>query len=110
IRETYDRLLGVTLRTRGVVYAVWIVLTILIVPMFMFSPSELAPNEDQGVVFGAIDVPANATLEQLTPHTEEIFRIFKETPEFDHTFQITFPNAGFGGMLVKPWEERKRSI
>ena len=36
----------------------------------MFSPKELAPNEDQGVVFGAIDVPANATLEQVTPYTE----------------------------------------
>ncbi len=25
--------------------------------MYMFSPKELAPNEDQGVMFGAIDVP-----------------------------------------------------
>ena len=42
-------------------------LAILIVPMYMFSGKELAPNEDQGVVFGAIDVPPNATLEQLLP-------------------------------------------
>ena len=86
----------------------WIVLTLLVVPMYMFSPAELAPNEDQGVVFGALDVPANATLEQLTPYTEQIFGIFKSTPEFDHSFQITFPIGGFGGMLVKPWDERKR--
>ena len=110
VRDTYDRVLGATLRTRGVVYAVWIVLSILVVPMFMFSPSELAPNEDQGVVFGAVDVPPNATLEQLTPQTGEIFRIFKETPEFSHSFQVTFPQQGFGGMIVKPWEERKRTI
>ena len=31
-------------------------------------------------------------------------------PEFEHTFQITFPNGGFGGVLVKPWDERKRTI
>ena len=41
----------------------------LIVPMYMFSPKELAPNEDQGVIFGAIDVPANASLEQVTTYS-----------------------------------------
>jgi multidrug efflux pump len=110
LRDGYDRLLGVTLRTRGVVYAVWITLTLLVIPMFMFSPAELAPNEDQGLVFSALELPANATLEQLTPHTEEINRIFKETPEFDHSFQFTFPAQGFGGMLVKSWEQRERPI
>jgi multidrug efflux pump len=31
-------------------------------------------------------------------------------PEFSHSFQITFPSGGFGGMIVKPWEERRRNI
>ena len=43
---------------------------LLAVPMYMLSPKELAPTEDQGVVFGVVDVPANATLEQLTPYTD----------------------------------------
>jgi multidrug efflux pump len=109
-KRIYGRILDGTLRTRGVVYGVWITLTILVVPMYMFSPGELAPNEDQGVVFGAIDVPANATLEAVQPYTAEVYKKFKSTPEFDHSFQITFATGGFGGMLVKPWEERKRSI
>jgi multidrug efflux pump len=110
LKRTYARLLGGTLAARPAVYMVWITLTVLLVPMYMFSAKELAPNEDQGVVFGAIDVPANATLEQLTPFTAQINQIFQSEPEFDHSFQITFPTAGFGGMLVKPWEERTRSI
>ncbi len=110
IKRTYGRALEWTLRTRGAFYAAWVVLTLLIVPMYMFSPAELAPIEDQGVVFGAIEVPPNATLEQVVPYTEEINRHFMSTPEFDHSFQITFPTGGFGGMLVKPWEERKRNI
>ncbi len=109
-KRVYARVLDGTLRTRGMVYAVWITLTILLVPMYMFSPAELAPNEDQGVVFGAIDVPANATLEQVQPYTAEVERTYHATPEFDHAFQITFASGGFGGMLVKPWDERKRSI
>ena len=110
VRRTYGRALDATLSARPAVYTVWIVLSLLVVPMYMFSPNELAPNEDQGVMFGAIDVPANATLEQLLPYTAQVDRIFEKVPEFDHSFQITFPNTGFGGMLVKPWEERKRTI
>ncbi len=110
LRGAYTRALAATLRTRPIVYTVWVVLSLLVVPMYMFSPKELAPNEDQGVMFGAIDVPANATLEQLTPYTAQVNRIFQSEPEFDHSFQITFPGSGFGGVLVKPWEERQRSI
>ncbi|MDP9150566.1 MAG: efflux RND transporter permease subunit [Myxococcota bacterium] len=110
LKSAYARALNVTLSARPIVYTVWITLMLLVVPMYLFSPSELAPNEDQGVVLSAIDVPANSTLEQLTPYTEQINQIFEEEPEFDHSFQITFPTAGFGGLLVKPWDERKRSI
>lgn len=110
IRETYGRAVAWTLNVRHAIYVVWILLTLSIVPMYLFSPTELAPNEDQGVIFGAIDVPANATVEQLTPFTEEVNSIYQSVPEFDHSFQITFPTQGFGGMLVKPWKDRQRSI
>jgi multidrug efflux pump len=110
LKRTYGRMLAATLRARSAVYIVWIALTALVVPMYMFSPQELAPNEDQGVVFGVMDVPANATLEQLVPYTTQVGQIFRSTAEFDHTFQITFPGGGFGGLLVKPWDERKRNI
>ncbi len=110
IKRGYERALGLTLGARPVVYVVWITLTLVVFPMYSMSPAELAPNEDQGVVFGAIDVPPNATLEQLTPYTEAVNRAFMATPEFDHSFQLTFPTGGFGGILVKPWEERTRSI
>ncbi len=109
-KRTYGRALAATLRARPAVYIVWVTLTLLTVPMYMFAPGELAPNEDQGIVFGALDVPANATLEQITTYSEEVGNVFKSTPEFESSFQITFPSGGFGGLLVKPWEERERSI
>jgi multidrug efflux pump len=110
LRGGYGRLLGATLRTRPVVYAVWLALTVAVVPLYLFSPKELAPNEDQGYFFGAIDVPANATLEQLTPYTEQVHRIFAALPEFQQSFQVTFPTTGFGGALLKPWDQRERTI
>ncbi|HVJ18662.1 MAG TPA: efflux RND transporter permease subunit, partial [Polyangiaceae bacterium] len=110
VRSRYERMLGGTLRSRGLVYAVWIVLSLVTIPMYMFSPPELAPNEDQGVLFTALDVPANATLEQLTPYTAQVNEAFRSLPEFKQSFQITFPTAGFGGTLLKPWSERERSV
>jgi multidrug efflux pump len=110
IKRSYEKLLGGTLSMRPLVYSVWVVLTLLLVPMYMFSPGELAPNEDQGVVFGAVDVPPNATLEQLTPYTLQINDAFSSVPEFYQSFQVTLPTQGFGGALMKPWDQRKRSI
>ncbi len=110
VRRTYDRMLGATLRARPAVYIVWIALSLAVVPLYLLSPSELAPNEDQGVVFGALDVPANATLEQLDPYVTQVEQAFESEPEFAQSFQLTFPGSGFGGMLAKPWDERKRSI
>jgi multidrug efflux pump len=110
LKLRYERTLARTLEARPLVYAVWIVLALLVIPMYSMSPTELAPKEDQGVVFGAIDVPANATIEQLTPYTEQVYRTYASEPEFEQAFQVTFPYGGFGGTLVKPWDERKRSI
>ncbi|HVJ19803.1 MAG TPA: efflux RND transporter permease subunit, partial [Polyangiaceae bacterium] len=110
VQSLYSRLLARTLGARGAVYAVWLTLSAAVVPLYLFSPAELAPNEDQGVVFGAIDVPANATLEQLTPYTQQVNGIFSSVPEFNQSFQLTFPTGGFGGALMKPWEQRERNI
>jgi multidrug efflux pump len=109
-RRGYTRALDATLRFRPGVYLVWIVLSVLVIPMYMFAPKELAPVEDQGVVFGALDVPANASLEQIVTSTEEVNRIYMSEPEAQHSFQVSFPTGGFGGMLTRPWTERTRSI
>ncbi len=110
LRAGYMRILNWTLGVRPIVYIFWIGISLLIVPLYMFSPAELAPNEDQGVVFSALDVPPNATLETLRPYTKQVHDIFSSVPEFAQSFQLTFPTSGFGGALMKPWEARERSI
>lgn len=110
LRETYSHWLDITLRARAAVYVVWLTLTALILPLFMFSPSELAPMEDQGVIFGIVNAPANATLDQTRLYARAADTIFQNVPETDFTFQLTFPTSGFGGMVVKPWDERERTV
>jgi len=110
IKDTYGRLLDVTLNARPAVYMVWLVVSMLTIPMFIMSPVELAPSEDQGVIFGIIDAAANATLDQTSHSAAAVNRIFFSIPETDHTFQLTMPSSGFSGMATVPWSERERTI
>jgi multidrug efflux pump len=110
LRRLYGRLLDVTLNARPAVYLVWLAAGALAVPMFMMSAKELAPVEDQGVIFGILDASANATLDQTRIYATAANQVFLDTPETDFTFQIIFPNSGFGGMVTKPWDERERTI
>jgi multidrug efflux pump len=109
IQHTYTRMLSSTLRYRPVVLTLWVIVMLLIVPFYMFSQKELAPAEDQGVVFGIIQSGANATIDQTKLFADEIYKVFQSFPETDSTFQIVFPAGGFAGMVVKPVSQRKKS-
>jgi multidrug efflux pump len=106
----YGRMLSATLAARPAVYTVWLVISLLTVPMFTMSAKELAPMEDQGVIFGIMDSSANSTIDQNQHFSEAVTKILLGVPEAAFTFQVTMPNSGFSGLVVKPWGERKRNI
>lgn len=110
LRNAYGRLLASTLSARPAVYSVWLVISLVTIPMFIMSAKELAPTEDQGVIFGILDSAANSTLDQNSHFAAAVNEVFLSIPETDFTFQITFPSSGFGGMVAKPWAERQRTI
>jgi multidrug efflux pump len=110
IRSVYGRLLDLSLKTRPAVYIVWIVVSLLTIPMFRMSARELAPTEDQGVIFGIMDASANSTIDQTSRYAAAANKAFLSIPETDFTFQVTFPTSGFGGMITRPWDQRDRTI
>ena len=111
LRDWYGRKLDATLRVRPAVYTAWIGLALLAALFFKWSMAakELAPTEDQGVIFGIVDAPANATIEQTSAFADAAGKIFMGFPQTEFTFQITFPNSGFGGMVLKPWDKRRET-
>jgi multidrug efflux pump len=109
VRRGYARALGATLRNRPVVLTLWIIVALLTVPFYLFSQRELAPAEDQGVFFGYIQGPANATLDQTKLFTDQIYDVYKSFPEASSIFQLTQPGGGLGGMVTKPWSERTKT-
>ena len=108
-RDFYTGLLSGTLKYRPVVLTLWVMVVLLIVPFYMFSQRELAPSEDQGVVFGVIQSSANSTIDQTNLFAQQVENVYRSFPENGGTFQITQPSGGFGGMVTKPWSERKRT-
>jgi multidrug efflux pump len=109
LQLAYVHLLASMLRHRGAVLTIagfWI----LILPvLYLFSPKELSPKEDQGIVYTIFQASPFSTIDQTLLYSEMVRDTFLKMPETGHTFQIMNPTGGFGGIRTKPWSERKRS-
>jgi len=112
LKNFYGRVLDWTLARRPLVYTIWIGLSLLTLPMFKMAwqAKETAPTEDQGVIFGVVETPPDATIEQTSFYADVAGRAFANVPEKEQVFQLTQPDFGFGGMVLKPWGERKRTV
>jgi multidrug efflux pump len=109
-RDWYGSHLDRTLNARPAVYIVWAGVSLLAMLMFAMPKmmtKELAPKEDQGFIIGIITAPANATIDDTIRYADAAGKIFQEIPDTRFTFQLTNPSFGFGGMVLKPWGERK---
>lgn len=110
LRNFYGRVLDHTLAARPAVYLIWGVLSLLTIPMFMMASKELAPAEDQSIAFSIIEAPADATIDQTRFYTELVNRELMATPEYANTFQMTMPDNGFAGLVLKPWGVRDKPV
>jgi multidrug efflux pump len=109
VRHGYERMLHGTLATWSVAVVMGALLLGATVLLGMTSKSELAPQEDPGFVFYQMKGAPNATANQMLGYSEQMFEMGKLLPEYEMLFQITTAGQGFGGMLFKPWDERKKS-
>jgi multidrug efflux pump len=112
VHDTYQRLLHALLDTWVVLIVMAAMLMLVLGLMFKMSQSELAPEEDQGVVLSQVVGDPTATSDQMQTYAEQVYQVAKAMPEYSQMFQITgvpTVNSGFGGMLMTPWDERTRS-
>ena len=110
ISKIYKRILKGTLSSLPVVVVFSLIILSSIYFLYKTSKSELAPQEDEGVIISMITGAPDATLEQTRLSTREVYRIFAEYKETDHVFQldgIDGVNSGIAGMVLKPWDQRK---
>ena len=112
LKVRYQRILHATLNTRPVVVVFAIIVLCLIPVLLMFTKSELAPDEDQGIIFMMATSPQPTNLNYINAYTDRFVTLFKAFPEYYSSFQINGFNGvqtGVGGFLLKPWNERTRT-
>ena len=109
VRDRYERIIGASLGWVPVTITGAVLLTLLLVPFFMFAQRELAPKEDQGVVFSILQPSPTSTIDQNVMFAEQVQKMFTRIPEYENSFQLTGSTFGFSGVILKPWSERKRS-
>ena len=80
--------------------------------MYLNTSKELAPEEDQGILFAVTKAPKYANIDYTDYYGDKLDKAFASFPETDLRFVlngINGPSQGIAGMILKPWDERKRS-
>ena len=108
----YGRQLDRTLDYRPITAMFAVTILGLVVFLYQHSSKELAPEEDQGIVFSVVKGPKYANIDYTDFYGAKLDKAFAGFPETDLRFVINGtngPSNGIAGMLLKPWDERKRS-
>lgn len=110
LANVYGRLLDSVLHARAAVLLVSIVVLAGIVFLFMGVKRELAPGEDQGYVFTAVKAPQYANVDYTERASRGVEDLFRQLPDYQNSFFMNGSNGqnnAFGGVVLKPWEERQ---
>jgi len=93
LADRYRRALRSSLDTLPVTLVFATVVLFSIYFMFVTAQSELAPDEDQSILFFQATAPQTATIDYNEAYIRQIVSLFESVPEFDKSFIL----AGFGG-------------
>jgi multidrug efflux pump len=109
LRAGYERRLHGTLNYQPVTLVFAAVVLGSIYFLFSSAKTELAPQEDQGVIITQSIAAPNATLQQRQLYSREVYRIFARHSENEHVFQLDIPGQSIAGMVFKPWDQRSKT-
>ena len=71
-------------------------------------PSELAPAEDQGVIFTNGMIPQGATIGYIKRYMEDVSKVMSDVPEVQSRLSIVSAPNPMSWNILKPWKERSR--
>src|SRR5213595_390342 len=104
------------LKHRGVALIAFVAMLAICVGLFLRIPSSFVPSEDQGYIFGNVQLPDGATLERTRKVAGALSDIAQNLPGVERVFAITgFDLLGGGNKTnaatmfipLKNWDERK---
>lgn len=110
LEKGYGNLLHRSLNILPVMGVFSLIIIVSIYFLYTNSKSELAPQEDQGLILTQMTAAPNANLGQTQLYSRQVNEELQRFPETDITFQIdgfNGLNTSIGGMVLDPWDERK---
>ncbi len=113
LARRYQQALHSAIGSPAVVALFAAVVLVSIYFMFVTTRSELAPTEDQSILFFRAVAPQTATVEFNELYAREILDLFETVPEYHESFLLVGfggdPTVIFGGFKMPPTDERERS-
>ncbi len=109
VHRVYTRMLSGSLNTIPVTLIFAAIILSSIFFLFQGAKSELAPQEDQGVVIMFSTNAPDATIPQSARYDAYLNKLMLTHPEVSHTFQIDTPGQDILGAVLKPWDQRAAS-
>ncbi|MFQ2344405.1 multidrug efflux RND transporter permease subunit [Aeromonas dhakensis] len=108
----YDAMLHAVMQKRIVVVLFAVIVFASLPMLFKFIPSELAPNEDKGVMAVLGTAPSNVNLDYIQGTMQQVNKVLDSQPEvaFSQVFSGVFnANQAFGIASMVPWSQREAS-
>ncbi|RLA51990.1 MAG: multidrug efflux protein [Gammaproteobacteria bacterium] len=111
LRIGYEQWLNISFSWRNQILTFALLISLLIVPFYLFSAKELVPIEDQNSIFMVIESPPNASLNYTDHYMHDVIDIVQEhVPGLKKVWQIISPDGGFGGIELVDFHEREQSV
>ena len=111
----YESTVGAIIKRTGRVFVIYLALVVATGWIFMRLPTAFLPDEDQGVIFTQVILPANSTQESTQKVMDKVsnYLLESEKDNVQSVFAVSgFSFAGMGQNMgiafigLKPWDER----
>ena len=112
IISSYKKYLLLAINHRKLLLGLGIIIYLVCFGLFKALPSELAPQEDQGLIITAGTGPTSANLAYMEKYMAKIQAIYKSIPAIDTYITLIgtpITNNAMSFLILKPWQERNAS-
>jgi hydrophobe/amphiphile efflux-1 (HAE1) family protein len=112
LRQAYQRRLQSTLNFRALTALILAGVLALTAVMYLSTPRELAPEEDQGFLLTIVKIPQVGNLDYTEMATQRLIEEIGDVPEIAHSFMINGSGGvrqAFAGLILKNWDDRQRT-
>ena len=111
-KNIHRKILGFSLNNPYFIISICILSVIGLLIFYLTANSELAPEEDQSILYISSKSPQTATLEYNTTYANQMIETFQTIPEYKESFMVIgFDNARhqmFGGFKMPSTDKRAR--